>query len=423
MLDRVILRCSSSWVVASRRYATTRRPAVSRLDRTLYNFKSHVMSSGHVSHSLFTQLLRLVEKTPPALRSNTELAKHLLGACSRRYVDLTPRQRQACLNYLFNEILDPKNNKLDSIHYDSYMTSTLENRARFDPFLLSELMRRDGVGHQTSINKAILEQLCNQCDIKVALNYLNKIMTEKNEQIRLSTADGPCIELNDLDKMVNRVRLRNEISVGMLNPFLSYYLNERGDLDKAFQVLGWLDRLDLQPNSSTYSTLIAGFFTKIDRMDESLKLYTKVSDVIEFSDLMDIYAKLGIYVKQSGKKRDLELVRQIESDLRSKHDKSFNMVDCRIRVIDLIMHLSEEKRHMDVAYEYIVNRFYSREMAESDPVMLDLLKLMVNVPNYFLKSIVENSKNKYELEQLLVKYSIGELIQNSSFSMIIKFDF
>ncbi len=148
------------------------------------------------------ELLKLITTKKIFIEPKESL--QLIDIINPRLIDLFPTERQAILNTLFKHFLVQQDipfsiENLLELHY-IYMSNTILNKQSFNPVRISnEMMRRNlQTENFPIINGLILEQLCTQNKISLALEFLNNVLDKKFIDLKK-------IKLSDVNKLYEEV--------------------------------------------------------------------------------------------------------------------------------------------------------------------------------------------------------------------------
>jgi len=129
-------------------------------------------------------LLKLVTSRKLSLEPQESLL--LIQLLNPRLIDLFPSDRQANLNTLFKFFLTQQDTPLSIDHFFQYMSNTTLNKHDFNPIRMStEITNRNlSTDNLPAIHGLILEQLCKQNKISLALLHLKHVLDKKSGDLK-----------------------------------------------------------------------------------------------------------------------------------------------------------------------------------------------------------------------------------------------
>jgi len=129
-------------------------------------------------------LLKLATSRKLSLQPQESLL--LIQLLNPRLIDLFPSDRQANLNTLFKFFLTQQDTPLSIDHFFHYMSNTTLNKHDFNPVRMStEITNRNlSTDNLPAIHGLILEQLCKQNKVNLALLYLKHVLDKKSGDLK-----------------------------------------------------------------------------------------------------------------------------------------------------------------------------------------------------------------------------------------------
>ncbi|RNA02415.1 hypothetical protein BpHYR1_000809 [Brachionus plicatilis] len=335
---------------------------------------SNLVKNQQIDGKLFTKLVKEIE-TEKVCDSKSGLT--LLKSCGLNYIDTFPAHRQTIVDYLFNILFKKISFEYQSLHYEAFLNTTIANQASFDPLRIEDQLKKHGLAFNQGICLNLINQLCNQNQLKLAFLFLKQIVETDNlafDSDKLQRYDS----LSNQDK-IDAENLKTD-HVQLINPLI--YINNR----QKYRYLIELIEYNFQTlNRSTLSSILKGNLILAD-YGKAVDILNQNGNLFLPKDLLDFY-----HVTSLDKNcRKNEFTKQL-AELISEKISSEDL----IYLIDLIYKLTCEKK-FNLAAEILK--------------ICGQIEFSVNLDEYFLKSAIEYESEYKKLANLAGLY--GDKAEN-----------
>lgn len=308
-------RLEQSSVVERQQENAAASSSKSEIELKLANLKVHYTHTHKISKSAFLTLIKLIESSK---QCDPRTALFLLRSCGMHLIDLAPHKRQLYLDYMFGELFRSPHRapvRFTLEHYDAYMSTTLVNEGSFCPFEMTRLMRVDEnvqaqqqqqqQHHATtsafvSVDTSLVKRLCQLDEIDVALARVGDVFrgggggannhTSLPDLEKYKSRRRPIEFDRFVDDVLSSSTSSHSVAVDLINPLILFYLTNN-EPHKAIKLFQLLVEKKLEPDSSTYVSLISGY-VRMGKLDEARQLFDKSYSNFKLIDCFSLQLEL-----------------------------------------------------------------------------------------------------------------------------------